>query len=459
MRLARGNSFTELREVPPWLLDCLIRHLSVPVELGTRAGERFGYVWTYEGSPYGSLVRADRTVPAGLTPHVAALAAHYSVPCASDDLRVPPIPKGPWRAVQAPWRPYQDAAHGALMCSGVGVVDAPPRSGKTLMAARAIDELGLPALYVAPSVAIVRQTHEVLARHFGEDSVARLDSDATPELRNVDRPIVVSTYASAVRLPPEWFATRGVLVIDEFHHSAAETIHKLNALCEPIYHRFCFTGTHFRTGADMLAVEAICSRVVHRIDLWDLVPEYLAAPRVVFAGVGAKRVRAGDWQQAYDMGIVGCEERNALILSITQVLSTANLPTLILTRRRSHADALGALIPDSAVVKGGESALTSRSIRAFLDGRCRVLVGTTVLGEGVDVPNAAALVYASAGSDGVTMMQSYFRPLTAFPGKTIGRIYDFTDTHNRILRRHAEERASMARRYLGRGAVITPQGD
>ena len=127
---------------------------------------------------------------------------------------------------------------------------------------------------------------------------------------------------------------------------------------------------------------------------------------------------------------------------------------IVLTRRRAHADLLGSLIHNAVVVKGGEGVLSSRAVHDFQEGRHQVIVGTTVIGEGVDVPRASALVFASGGNDGVMMMQSYFRPLTARPGKEVGRIYDFIDSHHGTLRKHSENRIAMARAQLGAARVL-----
>jgi superfamily II DNA or RNA helicase len=460
MHVWRSNTHAEIHGAPPWFLDYLGRHLSIAVAAGQRPSERFGRVWWWEGEPWGSLVHQEAgsgRVAAGLTPYVAQLAQHYRLPCEVHDRRQRPEDRIPWWSVDASWRPYQDAVHKAVMANPTGVVDAPPRSGKTLMAARILDALACPALYVAPTVAIVEQTYRVLSAHFGTDMVARLDGNAKPEEKDISRPIVISTAPSAVRQEREWFRTRELLIIDEFHHAAAETYHKISAAAENAYFRYMLTGTHFRSGDDALAMQAVCSQVIHQIHVKDLVPDYLAPPRVFFVPVrGPKIGYTTDWHAAYEQGIVDYEPRNEMIVRLATMLAVDNgVPTLVLCRRRAHADALGERIPESVVVKGGAQALTSKSVARFLEGRHQVLIGTTVLGEGVDVPRAAALIYASAGNEGVGMMQSYFRPLTAAPGKTVGRIYDFQDRHHDTLRAHARNRMAFAERQLGR-CVLAP---
>ncbi len=131
------------------------------------------------------------------------------------------------------------------------------------------------------------------------------------------------------------------------------------------------------------------------------------------------------------------------------MLMESNIPTIILTNRRSHADSLGELVPDSRVVKGGEGILTSDNVKKFLGGDFLCLIGTSVIGEGVDLPNCGALIYAGGQGDSVHLMQSYFRPFTAYPGKDYGRVYDFKDLHHPTLQRHANDRVACASQYLG----------
>jgi superfamily II DNA or RNA helicase len=337
----------------------------------------------------------------------------------------------------------------------IGVVDAPPRSGKTLMAARAIDVLGQPTVMLAPSVAIVKQSYEVFVKHFGYDLVARLDGDATTEEKDLSKPIVIATAQSAVRQPREWWDTRRMLVIDEFHHAAADTYHQINDLARTCYFRLMFTGTHFRTGEDRLAMEAICSQVLHKVGISELVSAgFLAPPRVVYAPVQAQSLASGDWQKVYRHCIVESEERNHLVSHVARTLAGNGIPTIVLVRHIKHAYTLKDMIPNSTVVKGGESALTGKSIEEFRQGSIPVLIGTTVIGEGVDLPNAGALVYASAGGSGVQQMQSYFRPLTAAPGKAVGLIYDFMDNHHATLSRWSRDRMSFTRSHLGEHSVV-----
>lgn len=454
MQLWFGNSYGELHGASLGFLATLQRHLAVKIEHDTKMGERFGGRFMHEGEWYGTLLHGNRFA-AGLVPHVWSICQHYGEAIELRDTRERPPDGYPWHVVRARWRPYQDIIHKALLRRSRGVIDAPPRSGKTLMAARAIDSLALPSVYLAPSVPIVAQTYKEMVKWFGFNLVARLDGDARAEEKDISKPIVIATAASAVKQDPEWWKTRQLLIIDEFHHSAAETYHKINGLAEHIYYRYCFTGTHFRTGDDTMAMEAISSQVIHRLSVQELVTGgYLAPPRVVFSPVQGRGIASGDWKKVYRECIVNDEVRNQKIAWLANQLVANYTPTLVLVRWIKHARILNDMIPAAEMVKGGESALTSRTIEQFKKGNLLCLVGTTVIGEGVDIPNAAAEIYASSGNAGVNMMQSYFRPLTASPGKAQGYIYDFHDRHHSRLTAWSNSRMALAKEYLGEGAVV-----
>lgn len=454
MQVWRSNAFAEVHGAPLWFLTNLAHHLAVPIESGkVKKGRRFSNVFMFQGAPYGSLLHANRTA-AGLTPHIVAIARYYGLSCEVRDTRQRPDDAFPWFSVQANWRPYQDGVHQEILKHGTGIIDAPPRSGKTMMAVRAIDTLAHPTIYLAPSLAIVRQTYQVMVKHFGPDLVGRLDSQAQPHEKDITKPVVVATPQSALKQDQQWWDQRKMLIIDEFHHSAADMYHRINEKAHNIFYRLCFTGTHFRSGEDKLAMEAVCSTVLYSIPVPYLVHHgWLVPARVVFAEAGGPKLATRDYKKAYKEGIVEREERNAKVIHIAKTLAASDIQTIVLVKRRKHADQLGERIPDSCVVKGGDNALVSNRIQHFRDGRYSVLIGTTVIGEGVDLPTAGALVYASGGTDSVTMMQSYFRPLTANHGKQVGLIYDFVDSHQRTLLRQSERRIKFAELHLGHKVV------
>jgi superfamily II DNA or RNA helicase len=82
-----------------------------------------------------------------------------------------------------------------------------------------------------------------------------------------------------------------------------------------------------------------------------------------------------------------------------------------------------------------------RILESFEQGQeVKILIGTSLLGEGVDLPTTDALVYAKGEKAEVTLTQNMFRVATAVSGKKNAILVDFSDRHNKHLLRHSEER-------------------
>lgn len=448
-RLTRTNSWLEIQGLPSEACPLLERHLAVPVEQPKPDSFRFGSYFQAEDQWWGSFLQ-PWGVPSGFAPHVVAILNHYGYRFEYKDRRQRPVDPYPWWSLDVEPRPYQNLVQRALArTDGIGVVVAPPRAGKTLMAIRAMDTWSAPGVYVAPSIAIVKQTYERLCYAFGSDCVARLDSEASPFERDPSKHFVVTTPPTALSLPQEWWDTRELLIVDEYHRAAAESYFKINVLARNAYHRIGLTGTYFRSGSDALALQALCSGLVHEIKVQDLVREgWLAQPRVKVISVPGQ-VRASDHVKAHEIGIAHHAPRNEKIVAMAQALANMGQPTIVIVNRRKHAFELSQEIEGSVAVRGGDGDLVDSRLDDFRQGRVQVLVGTSVLGEGVDLPNASVLIYAAGGSASVSVAQAYFRPLTKHEGKDVATIYDFADQHNKMLGRQSQRRLTMMREILG----------
>ncbi len=70
----------------------------------------------------------------------------------------------------------------------------------------------------------------------------------------------------------------------------------------------------------------------------------------------------------------------------------------------------------------------------------RILIGTSLVGEGVDLPPADALVYARGEKAEVMLTQNVYRVCTAWGGKRDAIMVDFADRHAKKLMRHSQQR-------------------
>ena len=403
-------------------------------------------------------------VPTGLLSRLIRICEKMRFPYEVHDLRLRPDLGFP-EFTKTPIidRPYQLEAAAAAEKAGRGVLDMPPRSGKTRTICEIHRRIALPTLWLAPTDRIVQQTLGVLEGFFGKNYAMHLigtkEEDAASRMH-----VVVCTAATAAMLSPEFYKTREMLVADEFHHGAAKSYHTdIFKKCDHIYYRFGMTGTFFRSGNDVLSLHALLSNVIYKVTSQELLDlGYLVNTQVAFIPVKSPRLRGmpdGSFQSGHGKhGIHEHKPRNQLVTWAAVTLYQLGKKTIILVGTKKQGRELVHMLrafvrpsPASCQFQSVEFVSTDtdrgiqgKIIQSFLDNEeVKILIGTSLLGEGVDLPTADALVYARGEKAEVTLTQNAYRVCTATEGKTSAIIVDFADRHNKHLMAHSLERLGV----------------
>lgn len=459
------NGRTAIRGAYPHLLDIIDKDLRYPSEMAT-ALERGFAPPEVEATGWDGWIRLlhqpktmDPWFPTGLLARIMRLTAAWQYPYRVIDHREKPEPGFP-EPPAIPLRDYQKAAVDTGEYYGRGVFDIPPRGGKTRSLSELIRRIALPTVWIAPTDRIVTQTFEVLEGFFGRNYAYQLVGTANaPEAAR--HHIVVCTAATANLLPEEFYATRQVVVVDEWHHGAAKTYREIFAKCEHVYYRFGMTGTHFRSGEDDLAMHSLLGESIFKISSQFLLDQgYLVPTRVVFLPVLAPRLRGvprGFITGHGKFGIHEHEYRNNLVTYAAVTLYHQGRKVLVLVGTKAQGRILQKMIagylaqPPNTEFKKVEFLSTDtqrgkqgKIIEAFLNtDEVRILIGTSLLGEGVDLPNVDGLVYARGEKAEVSLTQNAYRVCTKLEGKRDAVIVDFADRHNAKLLKHSKERLGV----------------
>ena len=264
VRIRMENSSAQLLYADPALVQ-LIRY-----DLSYLATEAFTPTNDDGWDGWLRLMTSAGHMPAGLVPAVRRLLDKYRVPHVFVDARQRPDDDLPLHS-GFKLRDYQKQLVARALDMGRGVLDSPPRSGKTLMGAAIIDANPLPTLWIAPTKGIVHQTARAFAKlPLGPHGVVPLVGGwpKTPAKSRAmhDVRVVVTTAATAVKAPPSFYGTRDILVVDEFHHAAASTYQQINERAHAVYYRYGMTGTHFRSDENSeLLMDAVLSDVIGRV--------------------------------------------------------------------------------------------------------------------------------------------------------------------------------------------------
>jgi len=463
--LSVENNRTSMTGADQYILGVLDRELCYPspIALANQAGVALPGETGWDG--WIRLLHQPKTIPpwfpTGLLPHVVRHCTKHGYEHQIMDARERPLTDVPEPGVKIPLRDYQEEAVRLAIRDCRGVLDMPPRSGKTRTMCEIQHQLHLNTIWIAPTDRIVTQTQRVLEGFFGQHYSTHLVG-AKNEAPAGGSKVVVCTAATAARLSPEFYKTRQCVVVDEWHHAAAPTYKAIFEHLDHCYYRYGMTGTFFRSGEDELAMHALLSTTIFKITSTELLQRgYLVPSYVVFVPVPGKKVRGVGTTFQTGHGKHGIHEhaiRQQLAAHAALMLWRTGRKVLVLvgTKRQGRMlrDILLALLPHTPENAQFESVefvstdtvrKTQGEILESFEGseEVKVLIGTSILGEGVDLPTADALVYAKGEKAEVTLTQNMYRTCTAQPGKTNAVIVDFGDRHHRRLLEHSQARLKV----------------
>jgi superfamily II DNA or RNA helicase len=337
------------------------------------------------------------------------------------------------------------------------------------MMAELVRMVSCPTVITAPTEPIAAQTYDRLLALYRDaewtGQVADCASDfflltgGVPKrqdaIRAADKAMVyVATAATAALMPSEWWARIGCLMVDEHHHQAAETYQDISELAVNAYWRWGFTGTNFRSDpGERIVLESALGRTVVSYSIPEMIAAGVLVPgEVEFWPIEFERMRTITFARAYRQGVVESDIRNEAVVTATQQLLAEGRRVLVLVHEIAHGQRLQALLPGSSFVQGKDGDEVRRAVAMLDAGKIQCLIGSPVVGEGLDCPAADALVYAKGKKARVTHTQDTFRVLTARPGKRPARIIDFADQFNFHTIEHSVERL---RNYRALGLQVS----
>ncbi|MFP9192874.1 DEAD/DEAH box helicase [Natronosalvus vescus] len=172
-----------------------------------------------------------------------------------------------WGTVDSATDTDDGSAHPAV--APAGVLELPTGSGKTVIAIKAIERLGVPTLIVVPTIDLLEQWATELEAEF-DFPVGRFGGG---EQRL--EALTVSTYDSAYLKADSVGDRFGFVVFDEVHHLGGEGYRDIaRLLAAPA--RLGLTATFERPDGAHEVIESLVGPVVYRLSADDLAGEHLA---------------------------------------------------------------------------------------------------------------------------------------------------------------------------------------
>lgn len=432
VQIQLGNS-KSLLKAPFHLFSAIQEELSYEVE---------GAHFATQHNPYWDgkikLLKKNGEFPTGLLSKVVRFCKMKELPYQIDDLRVKPATKREFVCTfPEPIVPryYQNEAVGRTDIYSRGVFVVGTGGGKTVTAAMVIDKFKQDTLFVTPDTDLRDQAFEDFAEWFGADAVGMDVKD--------EHPIVVQNIQSLARRDKKFFKRFKMVVIDEFHHSAAKTYQKINHYCENAYYRYGFTGTFLRSdGADM-EMHGVLSSVIFKKTTSELIEEgFLVRPYITVVRYETRPEygRNCNYKTAYDH-IVQDAGFHQVSAEIANKKISEGKQTLIVVRRIEHGEALQEIIPQGIFVHGTmDKKERQRLKKAFINKEIPCLIATNIFGEGTDIPSIDVFINCRCEKTEIQTKQGIGRALRKADGKDKAEVYDFLIIGQKHLENHSVER-------------------
>jgi superfamily II DNA or RNA helicase len=365
---------------------------------------------------------------------------------------------------------YQDQTVATLLKYGQMIAQIATGGGKSRIAKKAVARIGRPTLFLTTRQVLMYQMKDQFDA-MGYATGVLGDGEWSPKKQvNVG---MVQTLMARLKEPDptdnrikrELKATQRekmikllgyfeFVILEEAHEVGGDSFYSILKHCRNAHYRLSLTATPFMRadGEANMRLMACSGPIGIKVSEKLLIERgILARPQFKFIAVPKtdKVFRTTGYQRALKYGIVQNEFRNRAICFEAIRGAKLGLTSMILVQRKEHGRILeGMLKAGGLKVKFifGESdkATRDKALKDLASGKLDVLIGSTILDVGVDVPAVGIIILAGGGKAEVALRQRIGRGLRAKKkGPNVCFVVDFDDAINTHLREHAATRRSI----------------
>lgn len=262
----------------------------------------------------------------------------------------------------------------------------------------------------------------------------------------------------------------GFLCLEEAHEVSSDGYYMIANACKNAHYRLALTATPFMKDDEEanMRLMAVTGPIGIRVTEKRLIDSgILAKPHFKYVKTPqpAKLQRGTSWPQAYKLGIMENGPRNKAIVDECLTAKSYGLTSMILVQRKDHGDKLKQLLMLNGlrtVFIYGKDDQKSRihALKRLESGEIDVLIGSTILDVGVDVPSVGLIVLAGGGKAEVNLRQRIGRGLRAKKtGPNVAFVLDFEDRFNNHLVSHYRMRRAAVESTEGFAENIVREFD
>ncbi|CDL80994.1 DEAD/DEAH box helicase [Xenorhabdus szentirmaii] len=276
-----------------------------------------------------------------------------------------------------------------------------------------------------------------------------------------------------------------LLILEEAHESSGNSFYDISRMCINADYRLGLTATPFMkdsaeanmrlmavTGSIGIKVSekylidrSILAKPYFLYLRTDYTPDEVNISNDLKETVGNTRLgRTSPYTRAAKLGITYNLARNSLIVHQVKKMVSHNLSVMILVKLTRHGNILKEMLENIGIKAEfifGENNQKERmaQLDKLRNRTIDVLIGSTILDVGVDVPGVGGVILAGGGKAEVELRQRVGRGLRKKTDQTnICFVVDFLDYSNNKLLEHSFERRNIIRETDGFHQGMLPEG-
>lgn len=330
-----------------------------------------------------------------------------------------------------------------------GIAWLATNAGKTEIAAGVVSILRIPTLYLIHRKTLLHQTAK---RIYGRTGIRcnKIGDGFNESFDNRFLTIgMTQSLPKPVKKNQAFYDQFKMIIIDEAQHASANTWYKIAMKCDAPY-RLALTGTPFtgKDDKDLRLLACTSAQIILRVRNQELIEKGWSAKPTVHMWPSQYRENNFSWRMARESMIVDNSKYNEMIVQIAKQNWEGGKTTLILVDIIKHGSRitqrLAAEKIDAKFLTGAaDSPYREKVLNQFRSGKLGVVIATSILDEGVDVPAIKSLILAGGGKSAIRTLQRVGRALRKKHDVNMADIHDFVHFGNYYLMEHSQQRIDL----------------
>ncbi len=354
-------------------------------------------------------------------------------------------------------REYQKEAILAALSKRFGIIQAPMRSGKTLISTAIIDnEDSYPVIFYLRNKDLAYQTLEVFKNNFKDISIGFV-CDGVCETGKVNIITIQSAYSAYGKMckdksiPKEKEVIKKsevkdlikrakVIFMDEVQDLEGATSGFIFDKCINASMKIGLSATPFSNRASSILVEERVGSIIYKIGYSDLIKAgYLMRPYIYMYKLPKVDVE-GTYRAIYKQAVIENKFLNDLLINIVRKLTDNYKSVVIQTEFVNHSKEIARMLNCEYLTGSDSTEKRLRLKQELIDKKILCLV-STLFERGLDVPTLDYTINLAGGLSNISTFQR-MRSITAHESKTTIGIIDFIH-QCKYLKKHSEKRLDL----------------